>query len=103
MGTFHHDKHELHGITVVVDTEGPKVFVGRCDEEAIGKVGTSGFRQEAVDVGLLDRVVWVVRLGLDSPELPNPFSRPGYGTVCIVGRLPLALPYGYWASTFLFQ
>jgi len=31
MGTFHHDKGELHGITVVVDTTGPEVFVGRCD------------------------------------------------------------------------
>ncbi len=32
MGTFHHDKHELHGITVVVETTGPEVFVGRCDD-----------------------------------------------------------------------
>lgn len=31
MGTFHDDKGELHGITVVVDTEGPTVYVGRCD------------------------------------------------------------------------
>lgn len=31
MGTFHHDKGELHGITVVVDTKGPKVYIGRCD------------------------------------------------------------------------
>jgi len=32
MGTFHHDKHELHGITVVVDTAGPEIYVGRCDD-----------------------------------------------------------------------
>lgn len=32
MGTFHQDKGELHGITVVVDTDGPEVFVGRCHE-----------------------------------------------------------------------
>ena len=31
MGTFHHDKGELHGITVVVDTTGDVVYVGRCD------------------------------------------------------------------------
>ena len=31
MGTFHHGKGELHGITVVVDTNGTRVFVGRCD------------------------------------------------------------------------
>lgn len=32
MGTFHQGKHALHGITVVVDTVGPEVFVGRCDD-----------------------------------------------------------------------
>ena len=31
MGTFHQDKGDLHGITVVVDTNGPRVYVGRCD------------------------------------------------------------------------
>jgi len=31
MGTFHDDKGELHGITVVVETAGPRVYVGRCD------------------------------------------------------------------------
>ena len=31
MGTFHQDLGELHGITVVVDTHGPRVYVGRCD------------------------------------------------------------------------
>lgn len=31
MGTFHHDKGDLHGITVVVDTNGPRIYVGRCD------------------------------------------------------------------------
>ena len=33
MGTFHADKGDLHGITVVVETHGPRVYVGRCDEE----------------------------------------------------------------------
>ncbi len=32
MGTFHQNKGELHGITVVVDTTGAEVFVGRCDD-----------------------------------------------------------------------
>lgn len=32
MGTFHQGKSELHGITVAVDTEGPEVWVGRCDD-----------------------------------------------------------------------
>jgi hypothetical protein len=29
----HADKGELHGITIVVDTTGPKIYVGRCWEE----------------------------------------------------------------------
>jgi hypothetical protein len=31
MGTFHQGKGDLHGITVVVDTPGALVYVGRCD------------------------------------------------------------------------
>jgi hypothetical protein len=30
--TFHQNRHELHGITVVVDTRGPQVWVGRCHD-----------------------------------------------------------------------
>ena len=33
MGTFHIDLGELHGITVVVETKGKKIYVGRCHEE----------------------------------------------------------------------
>ncbi len=33
MGTFHHDRGALHGITVVVETAGKDVYVGRCDTE----------------------------------------------------------------------
>ena len=32
MGTFHDDMGELHGITVVVDTNGSMVYIGRCHE-----------------------------------------------------------------------
>jgi hypothetical protein len=32
MGTFHQNKGPLHGITVVVDTTGAEIFVGRCDD-----------------------------------------------------------------------
>lgn len=37
MGTFHQGKGELHGITVVVDTTGAEIYVGRCDE--VGEAG----------------------------------------------------------------
>ena len=32
MGTFHNDKGELHGITVIVETTASEVFIGRCDD-----------------------------------------------------------------------
>lgn len=38
MGTFHQNKNELHGITVVVDTDGPEIYVGRCDDIVGGRV-----------------------------------------------------------------
>lgn len=42
MGTFHHDKGELHGITVLVTTRGPETWIGRCDtvrEDAVVLLG----------------------------------------------------------------
>lgn len=33
MGTFHHDKSPLHGLTLVVETTAGDTFVGRCDDE----------------------------------------------------------------------
>lgn len=49
MSTFHQDKGELHGVTVVVDTKGPKVFIGRCweeDEEKIVLLDADEFEDE---------------------------------------------------------
>ena len=31
--TFHRDRSELHGITVVVETEAGELWIGRCDDE----------------------------------------------------------------------
>ena len=30
---FHQDRHELHGITVVLETHGPRTYVGRFDSQ----------------------------------------------------------------------
>lgn len=38
MGTFHDGRGELHGITVVVDTKGAEVWVGRCDTMDGGRI-----------------------------------------------------------------
>jgi hypothetical protein len=68
VGTFHQGKGELHGITVVVDTDGPEVFVGRCHEVTADGVvlldvdvhsaeagGDAGFDQKA------SKDAWVAR------------------------------------------
>ena len=87
MGTFH-DKGDLHGITVVVDTHGPTIYIGRCwemderqvvlvdvDEHEAGKDGRSKeeFVKQAARVGVWkkhdrlviphDEVASVTRLG----------------------------------------
>ncbi len=88
MGTFHDGKGELHGITVVVDTHGSQVYVGRCwelnderivlvdvDEHEEGRDGRSKqeFVRRAAQVGVwkkhdqvvlpLSQVAAVTRLG----------------------------------------
>jgi hypothetical protein len=34
----HENRSELHGITVIVDTDGPEIYVGRCDDVLDGEV-----------------------------------------------------------------
>jgi hypothetical protein len=80
MGTFHQDKGELHGITVVVELEDDRVYVGRCwemndrevvlldaDEHADGDDGPTKqeFIRRAAEVGVWkkhDRVVLPVAI-----------------------------------------
>ena len=88
MGTFHDDLGALHGITVVVDTNGPRVVVGRCHEmteqgillhdadvhdASEGDVSKEEFVRRAAEVGVwakhksfivpADEVTSVTRLG----------------------------------------
>ena len=56
MGTFHQDKAELHGITVVVDTSGNAVYVGRCDD------------MDDLQIILLDADVHRAETGAESKE-----------------------------------
>lgn len=44
---FHPGHHELHGVTVVLETHGPEIFVGRFDSE-----DDDGIRM--LDVGIYD-------------------------------------------------
>ncbi len=38
MAIFHEERHELHGMTVVVETEGPRTYIGRCHDMDDDKV-----------------------------------------------------------------
>ncbi len=38
MGTFHQGKHDLHGITVLIETDSGELWVGRCDDIVGGEV-----------------------------------------------------------------
>jgi hypothetical protein len=70
VGTFHQGKSALHGITVVVETDGPEVYVGRCDDVVDGAVI------------LLDADV----------------HREGEGAASRVDYLARAAEYGVWAK-----
>ncbi len=61
MGTFHQNTHELHGITVVVETDAAELWIGRChDWNAAGVTlhDADVHRQEA---GAPARAEWLER------------------------------------------
>ncbi len=64
MGTFHHGKGDLHGITVVVDTKGTEVFVGRCDTVAPqGVILLDADRHDAAE-GDVTKEAWVKKAAM---------------------------------------
>ena len=61
MGTFHRDAHPLHGITCVVDTRGPRLYVGRVgtiDGECVVLMAAAVFEEEP---GGLSKDEWLAR------------------------------------------
>jgi len=66
MGTFHDDLGPLHGMTVVVDTTGPRIVVGRCHEateESVILVGAAVHEEGQDGLTKADYVEKVARLG----------------------------------------
>lgn len=66
MGTFHHDTHPLHGITCVVDTKGPRVWVGRVatiDGTGVQLMGADLFDEAPGGETKADFLARVARLG----------------------------------------
>ena len=66
MGTFHDDLGPLHGITVVVDTNGPRVVVGRCHEardDSVILVGAAVHEEGEGGLTKAEYVAKIARLG----------------------------------------
>lgn len=61
MGTFHDNLGELHGITVVVQTTGPTVYVGRCHEADDRKVILLDVDEHTEGKGELTRAQYLER------------------------------------------
>ena len=65
MGTFHDDKGELHGMTVVVDTHGPKLYVGRCDTETPDGIALldADMHEESTEEGTVTKAAYLEKAG----------------------------------------
>lgn len=67
MGTFHHDRGELHGITVVVETEGPETWVGRCDTMQDGHIVLLGVERHHEEEDEVAREAFLRRVAMAGP------------------------------------
>lgn len=63
MRTFahHESKHALHGITVVVETDGPELWVGRCDDIVAAGVVLKDADVHREGEGERTRAEWLAR------------------------------------------
>jgi hypothetical protein len=67
VGTFHRDHHPLHGITCVVDTAGPRLYVGRVgtiDEGGVLLMGADLFEETPGGTTKADFLTRAVRVGV---------------------------------------
>jgi len=62
VGTFHEGKGQLHGITVVVDTDGPEVWVGRCDTMTVDRIVLLGADRHDESEGASSKQEWIERV-----------------------------------------
>ena len=64
MGTFHDGRGEFHGITIVVDTNGPAAYVGRCNtvtEEGVFFFDADVFEGETSAPATPEKEAWMRR------------------------------------------
>jgi hypothetical protein len=57
----HESKHALHGITVVVETDGPELWIGRCDDIVAGDVILKDADVHREGEGAPARADWLAR------------------------------------------
>jgi hypothetical protein len=65
---FHPGHAELHGITVVVETHGPRTYVGRYDSEDESGVHMLdvGIHEESAEVPKEEYIKWSAKFGIRS-------------------------------------
>jgi hypothetical protein len=61
VGTFHDDLGELHGITVVVDTPGDTIYIGRCHEMNDEKIVLLSVDEHTDGSGGASKADWVAK------------------------------------------
>lgn len=63
MAVFHPDHDELHGITVVLFSSGPRTYVGRWDQRAEGYIRLSDatYHEQGESPKSRDRFLWETR------------------------------------------
>jgi hypothetical protein len=63
MRTFaaHEAKHSLHGITVVVETDGDEIWIGRCDDVVAAGVVLKDADVHRPSAGAVERGDWLER------------------------------------------
>lgn len=91
MGTFHDNLGELHGITVVVDTNGPIVYVGRCHEANDTKVvlhDADEHTDGADGKSKADYLAQAAKWGVFAKHKHLVLDRAGVTTVTPLGHMP---------------
>ena len=84
MGTFHSDKGELHGITIVVSTDDDRTYVGRCWEENDREVVLLDVdvHEPTDDLSRIDYLERAKKFGIWKKHPKVVLPRPNVTTLC---------------------
>ncbi|MFH1279472.1 MAG: hypothetical protein ABIK65_13960 [Candidatus Eisenbacteria bacterium] len=93
MGTFHQGKHRFHGMTLVVDTTGPKVYIGRCDDlddEWIVLVDVETHDEGTAGLGKEEYIRKAARVGYEGVHRRMILSAREVQSIRLLGEIPVS-------------